>query len=41
MNEFADTLQFSLHARHTWLAHNKSILKMPWEFRLMDQLECR
>ena len=37
MNESADTLQFSMHARHTWLTHNKSTLKMPWEFCLMDQ----
>ena len=34
-----DTLQFTMHARHTWLAQNASTLKLPWDFKLTDQFD--
>ena len=35
----ADTTQFCMHARHCWIANNVSTVKMPWDFRLMDNLD--
>ena len=34
-----DTLQFTMHARHTWLAQNTSTLKLPWDFKMCDQFD--
>ena len=34
-----DTLQFSMHARHSWLANNSSVMKMPWDFNMVDQFD--
>ena len=35
----ADTTQFCMHACHCWIANNVSTVKMPWDFRLMDNLD--
>ena len=37
--DFADTTQFCMHARHCWISNNVSNAKMPWDFRLMDNLD--
>ena len=34
-----DSFQFSMHARHCWLAQNSSSFKLPWEFRMLDQFD--
>ena len=34
-----DMVQFGLHARHSWLNNASSTLKLPWDFRLHDQLD--
>ena len=38
-DDFADTTQFCMHARHCWISNNVSTAKMPWDFRLMDNLD--
>ncbi len=34
-----DMVQFGLHARHSWLNNASSTLKLPWDFKLHDQLD--
>ena len=34
-----DTLHFTMHARHSWLANNSSVMKMPWDFNMPDQFD--
>ena len=34
-----DTSHFCMHARHCWLSRNMSTLKLPWDFKLVDQFD--
>ena len=34
-----DTSYFCMHARHCWLSRNMSTLKLPWDFKLVDQFD--
>ena len=34
-----DMVQFGLHARHAWLNNASSTMKLPWDFKLRDQLD--
>eukprot|EP00435_Cladocopium_sp_Y103_P044655 s723_g12.t1 len=38
-DDHVDTSQFCMHARHSWLANNVTTLKMPWDFKLVDQFD--
>ena len=38
-DDFADTTQFCIYVRQCWISNNVSNTKIPWDFRLMDNLD--